>query len=291
MEYVDGVPVTHIQNIRKLLDVAVQIADGLAAAHAAGVIHRDLKPDNVLITHEGRVKILDFGLAKQRLVPAFEDSDATRAADATSPGMVMGTFSYMSPEQARGLAVDARSDQFSFGVMLYELASGNRPFKRETAPQTMSAIIEAEPESLPQAVPAPLRWIIERCLAKEPSTRFESTHDLYRDLSSLRQHVSEVLSAGSAPAAEQVTRHWIRPTAAVVGFAVTVFTGVLGYRMGKKNAGLENLAPVPITTSGGTVQNPSFSPDGSQVVFAWNGPRQENFNLYVKLVGRTDCCG
>ena len=166
MEWIDGVPISPPHNVRKLLDLAVQIADGLAAAHAADIIHRDLKPENVLLTRESRVKILDFGLAKHSAT-ALADEGVTQAAGATNPGMVMGTVSYMSPEQARGLPLDARSDQFSFGVMLYELANGNRPFKRETAAQTMAAIIEADPEPLPTAVPAPLRWIVERCLSKE----------------------------------------------------------------------------------------------------------------------------
>jgi Tol biopolymer transport system component len=277
-------------NIRKLLDLAIQIADGLAAAHAAGIIHRDLKPENVLVTRENRVKILDFGLAKHSAT-ALADEGATQAAGATNPGMVMGTVSYMSPEQARGLPVDARSDQFSFGVMLYELANGNRPFKRETAAQTMAAIIEADPEPLPTAVPAPLRWIVERCLSKEPSARYESTRDLYRDLRSLQDHISEVLSSGSAPAleAKQPTRKWMWPTAAAAGIVLAVLTGAVGYWMGtRRSGGTESLVPVPITTSGGTVQNPSFSPDASQIVFAWNGPRQENFNLYVRLIGSND---
>src|SRR5579871_4479634 len=129
MEYVDGAPIRPAPNVRKLLDLAVQIAGGLAAAHDRGITHRDLKPENILITNDGAVKILDFGLAKQSAVP--EASAWTQAATLTVPGLVMGTVAYMSPEQARGLPLDARSDQFSFGVLLYELASGKRPFARD----------------------------------------------------------------------------------------------------------------------------------------------------------------
>jgi len=290
MECIDGVPIKPVQNTRKLLDLAVQIADGLSAAHAAGIIHRDLKPANVLVTRDGRVKILDFGLAKHAGT-ALADEDATQTAGATNPGTVLGTVSYMSPEQAGGLPLDARSDQFSFGVMLYELASGNRPFQRETAAQTMAAIIEADPEPLPQAVPAPLRWIIERCLAKEATARFESTRDLYRDLRSLRAHFSEILSPGWAPvvAAEPSTWRWIWPTAAVAAIVLAVLTAVFGYSIGtRRGAPSKDLTPIPITSSGGIARNPSFSPDASQVVFAWNGARQGNFNLYVRLIGSND---
>lgn len=286
MEYVDGAPVTPVQSMRKLLDIAAQIAGGLAAAHTAGIIHRDLKPDNVLVTREGCVKILDFGLAKRNA--PVTDWEATRITGATNVGMVLGTVSYMSPEQARGLPLDARSDQFSFGVMLYELATGKRPFKRETAAQTMTAIIEAEPEPLPQTVPAPLRWIVERCMAKEPAARFESTSDLHRDLASLREHLSEVLGSGSAPpvTAPSAKHRWIWPAA---GFVGAILLATVAFLIGmRSHPRTQVFDPAPLTTSGGIVRNPSFSPDGSQVVFAWNGPRQENFNLYVKLIGSND---
>src|SRR5215475_9811953 len=127
MEFVEGAPIGSVESTRKLLDIAVQIADGLAAAHAAGIIHRDLKPDNILITREGRVKILDFGLAK--IVTADNtDNDVTRAMTRTEAGATLGTIAYMSPEQARGNAdLTAQSDQFSFGLVLYELAAGRRP--------------------------------------------------------------------------------------------------------------------------------------------------------------------
>jgi serine/threonine protein kinase len=288
MEFVDGEPIRPVQNLRKLLELAVQIADGLAAAHAAGIIHRDLKPDNVLMRDDGRVKILDFGLAKQDAGTPLTEDDATRTAGATEPGMVLGTVSYMSPEQARGLPLDTRSDQFSFGVMLYELASGKRPFTRDSAPQTMAAIIEAEPEPLPPAVPAPLRWIIERCLAKEPSARYESTRDLYRDLRSVYDHISEVLGSGSAAllSPTPVPRQWVWPGAAVIA---ALLIGAMSFWIGAhEKVSISSLNPIPLTSSGGYIRNPSFSPDGSEVVFAWSGPRAGNFNLYVKLIGSND---
>ena len=157
MEFVEGAPLAPVEGSRQLLDLAVQIADGLAAAHAAGFVHRDLKPDNILVTgpasgHPGRVKILDFGLAKQTgPAPA---SEATRTVTTTNPGTVLGTVAYMSPEQARGRELDARSDQFSFGLILYEMAAGKRAFARETSAETMAAIIRDEPEPLPASLPA-----------------------------------------------------------------------------------------------------------------------------------------
>jgi serine/threonine protein kinase len=158
--------------------VAVQIADGLSAAHAVSIVHRDLKPENILVTHDGRVKILDFGLAK---LAARPPGDTTMTMGITDPGTTIGTVNYMSPEQARGeVNLTQKSDQFSFGLILYELATGKRPFRRASSPETMAAIIRDEAEPLPDSVPAPLRWVIERLLEKEPVGRYDSTRDLYR---------------------------------------------------------------------------------------------------------------
>jgi Tol biopolymer transport system component/predicted Ser/Thr protein kinase len=202
MEFVEGAPVSTPDSPRKLLDIAVQMSEGIAAAHAAGIVHRDLKPDNILITREGRIKILDFGLAKA----AHEDitpDDATRtvAADITNPGTTVGTIAYMSPEQARGqVNLTSQSDQFSLGLVLYELAAGKKAFQRASTAETMTAIIREEAEPLPAAVPAPFRWIVERVLHKEPAERYVSTLDLYRDLRQVRDHLSESVSAAAIPA-------------------------------------------------------------------------------------------
>jgi serine/threonine protein kinase len=196
MEFVEGAPIASVDSTRKLLDIAVQIADGLAAAHAALIIHRDLKPDNILITRDGRVKILDFGLAKM-VTAGKPDDNATGAMTRTEGGATVGTIAYMSPEQARGSSnLSAQSDQFSFGLVLYELATGRRVFPRGSAAETMTAIIREEADPLPANVPAPLRWIVERLLAKDPSERYESTRDLYREVRQIRDRLSESTASG-----------------------------------------------------------------------------------------------
>jgi len=163
------------------VDLALQLAHGLAAAHDKGIVHRDLKPDNVFITEDGRVKILDFGLAKltRRIAPAAGDSGtATRP---TESGTVMGTAGYMSPEQARGEEVDHRSDIFSFGAVLYEMLSGRRAFHRNTAVETMNAILNEEPPALSHldaSLPKALEGIVTRCLEKTLRQRFQSVRDV-----------------------------------------------------------------------------------------------------------------
>ena len=177
--------------IKKILQVAPQIAEGLARAHEAGLVHRDLKPENVMVGHDGIVKILDFGLAKRRVKPAGQDD---RTETATDAGAVIGTAGYMSPEQVSGSEIDHRSDQFSLGAILYEMATGRRAFHKKTSVETMSAILNEEPLSIAEVsrcVPAPLRWIVERCLAKSPDDRYASTRDLARDLVLARDRLSE----------------------------------------------------------------------------------------------------
>ena len=163
---------------RKAVDYARQTAEGLAAAHDKGIVHRDLKPDNLFITSDGRVKILDFGIAKLTR-PSDDAARHTSGPTETEAGMVVGTAGYMSPEQVRGEAVDARSDIFSFGAILYEMLTGRPAFTRETAAETMAAILKEDPpEPLPTTVPPALERIVSRCLEKTRETRFQSARDL-----------------------------------------------------------------------------------------------------------------
>ena len=169
---------------RKALDYAQQIAQGLAAAHERGITHRDLKPENLFVTTDGRVKILDFGLAKLSEPPAVAgglNSEAATRRPLTDPGTVMGTVGYMSPEQVRGHEADHRSDIFSFGSILYEMLAGQRAFRRDTMAETMTAILKEEPPELSETnakISLPLEKIVRRCLEKKPEGRFHSASDL-----------------------------------------------------------------------------------------------------------------
>ena len=173
--------------VRRAIELASQLANGLAAAHDQGVVHRDLKPENIFVTRSGRLKVLDFGLAKLRGLGAGRQDGAT--ATQTQAGQVMGTVGYMSPEQVKGDAVDHRSDIFSFGSILYEMLNGQRAFKRDTSAETMTAILNEDPPEFsraPIAAIAPaLERIVRHCLEKQPSQRFQSAQDIAFALESL----------------------------------------------------------------------------------------------------------
>ena len=285
MEFVEGAPIAFVDTTRKLLDIAVQIADGLAAAHAAGIIHRDLKPDNILITCDGRVKILDFGLAKI-VTAANTDADATRAMTRTQAGATLGTIAYMSPEQARGsLDLTAQSDQFSFGLVLYELAVGRRAFPRGSTAETMTAIIREEADPLPPIVPAPLRWIVERLLAKDPSERYESTRDLYRELRQIRDRLSagtvSGIQAASVDALPPRQRSWPKAWAIGAGLALAFVCGAAGWMLHPAR-GVANARFTPIEVSWERPSAAFWSPDGK--AFAYSAGADGERRLFLRYL-------
>ncbi len=189
--------------MHKTIEIAAQVAEGLTKAHEAGISHRDLKPENVMVSHDGFVKVLDFGLAK--LASSDSDRSDLCITSQTPAGLVLGTVGYMSPEQAGGNRLDFRSDQFSFGLVLYEMVTGKRAFLRETAAETLVAILREQAEPIARLnpdVPAPLCWAIERCMAKEPDKRYVSTRELARELEAIRDRFANksVQQAESRPA-------------------------------------------------------------------------------------------
>jgi Tol biopolymer transport system component/predicted Ser/Thr protein kinase len=274
--------------IRKLLEIGAQAADGLAKAHAAGIVHRDLKPENLMITKDGFVKILDFGLAKL-VEPVSEPVSVlpTAVAPPTEPGTVMGTAGYMSPEQASGQTLDFRSDQFSLGAILYEMATGARAFRRKTSAETLVAIMREEPEPIGQLnprAPAHVRWIIERCLAKDPEERYASTKDLARDLASVRDHLSEASASGGLAAAEPLRlkrRGWLLPAAAALVLGAALALVARGLLQGRADSRFQFQR---LTYQRGTISSARFAPDGQTIVYgaSWDGRPIETFSTLAE---------
>jgi eukaryotic-like serine/threonine-protein kinase len=266
---------------RKLVDLACQIAGGLAAAHAVGVIHRDLKPANLMLTHEGHVKILDFGLAKQTGQARDQRIPSEQTKSMTQPGMAMGTPGYMSPEQVRGEPSDARSDLFSLGAILYEMAAGRRAFQGDSSIAVMNAILKDEPVDLPAAVPPVLDRIIRRCLEKDPAHRFQSASDL--------RFALEMSAAAATTAPVQSQTRWRRVAIALLAAGVLAAGSVYWTTSRVRPEAPTELGTLrQITFDHGLTTDPAISPDGKLLAFASDRAGAGNLDIWVKQIDGGD---
>ena len=281
-------------NQRRAIDYALQIANGLAAAHEKGIIHRDLKPDNVFITNDGRLKILDFGLAK---LTQFDGTQSqtdvpTKRVD-TNPGVVMGTVGYMSPEQLKGRAVDQRSDIFSFGAILYEMLSGRRAFHGESVAETMSAILKEDPPELSdtnKTVSAALERIVNHCLAKNPEERFHSARDIAFALEALSGSTSssETTMAAALPAARLSRRDWLPWVLAGAGVVLAAVFAWAYFRQSPSGEATESIRfTITMPDKGLVIGPPVISPDGRRIVYRLNTEDGKEL-LWVRALGSFD---
>jgi hypothetical protein len=257
---------------RKATELAIQMASGLAAAHEKGVVHRDLKPENLWITKDGRLKILDFGLAKQvGPMGSGSESYAPTAAPLTDRGLILGTLGYMSPEQVRGEAMDGRSDIFSFGVVLFEMLTARRAFARDTASDTLAAILRDDPpeiELTSRPIPPGLRLIVHHCLEKRPEERFHSAHDLGFALQNLSSADGSAAPLAAPVPPQNRRKAWI---GGVLAAALVAGAGLAGWALRGGPPPLPTFRP--LTNERGTLTAARFVPNSPEIIYSaqWAG--------------------
>lgn len=278
MEYVPGLPLSGPKPLDEALQLAVQIASALASAHALGIVHRDVKPANILVTPDGQARVLDFGLARwSKVLPSERDSlTRTLHEDPTIEGHIVGTVPYMSPEQAEGKPVDARSDIFSFGSVLYELLTGWRAFDGGSSIATLAKILQSDPAQLPRSVPATVSAIVNRCLRKDPSRRWQSAAELSAALEDARKDPHS--SPRPTPANRNDTPGW--RVAAVLLLLAGAGVWITSRNLSTRPSSSSRITPV--TNYRALETHPALSPDGRLVAFAWSGEDFSSLAIYVK---------
>jgi Tol biopolymer transport system component/predicted Ser/Thr protein kinase len=280
---------------REIVALLVGVADGLAAAHAAGILHRDIKPDNILVGKNGYAKLSDFGLAKLEERTSSEDVTKTFSSKRTGPGVILGTIGYMSPEQASGKLTDARSDIFAFGVVLYELLAGRRPFEGASDLEVLQTIIHGVAPPLAADVPLPLQMIVEKALEKAPADRYQSTRDLVVDLRRLARQTGETAgSSVTAQVAARPTRMGNRRKLAIAAAAAAVLAGIIGVlRPPPAAEAPRQVVQFDINPQPGTIFAPpinrqpfAISPDGKRLAFTATGAN--GTNIWVRDLSALD---